>query len=53
MRDEVSIDLPPASKGNSSDSIKRLEYTLRWRRTVNIDDVAAMAEDCAPEVSLG
>lgn len=41
-----------ASKGVLADTIKRLEYTLNWRRTVSIDDVEAMAADCGAEVGI-
>jgi hypothetical protein len=34
-----------------TEAISRLEYTVKWRRTVNIDDVEAMAKDCGAEVS--
>lgn len=48
-RSEHLID-ETATKGILSESITRLEYTVNWRRSVNIDDVEAMALDCSPEV---
>lgn len=41
-----------ATKKNLTEAISRLEYTVKWRRTVDIDNVEAMAADCGAEVSL-
>jgi hypothetical protein len=35
-----------------TEAISRLEYTVKWRRTVDIDNVEAMAADCGAQVSL-
>jgi hypothetical protein len=39
-----------AVKGDHKAAIARLEKTLIWRRTENIDDLEAMADSCEPEV---
>ncbi len=41
-----------AVRGDTAAAIQRLEKTLIWRRTENIDDLEAMAADCEPEVSV-
>ena len=40
-----------ATKSDVAEAIKRLEACVAWRRSVKIDDVQAMADDCEPEVS--
>jgi hypothetical protein len=40
-----------AAKGDVSLAIARMEKTLLWRRTENIEDIQAMADDCKAQVS--
>lgn len=38
-------------KGDVTAAIARLEKTLIWRRTENVEDLQAMSDSCEPEVS--
>ncbi|ORY32239.1 CRAL-TRIO domain-containing protein [Naematelia encephala] len=50
---ETFIRFLAATKGDTAETIKRLEAALIWRRSVSIEDVEAMAADCEPESRTG
>ncbi|ORX36093.1 CRAL-TRIO domain-containing protein [Kockovaella imperatae] len=50
---ETFLRFITATKGDVSEAIKRIEACIVWRRTVKIEDVQAMADDCEPESRTG
>ncbi|RXK39776.1 hypothetical protein M231_02969 [Tremella mesenterica] len=50
---ETFIRFLTGCKWDVLETIARLEKTIVWRRTEKIDDVKAMADDCAPESETG